>query len=53
MTSTHCLPKWAYGRDELESYTLASFRHTFTHFHMDIEPVRIDVRAPAHRVTDR
>jgi A/G-specific adenine glycosylase len=37
---------------EFESYTLASFRHTFTHFHMDIEPVRIEVRAPAHRISD-
>lgn len=32
---------------------LARFRHTFTHFHMDIEPVRIEVSAPALSVADR
>ena len=26
------------------SHRLPGFRHTFTHFHLDIEPVRIDVR---------
>jgi len=33
-------------------HTLPTFRHTFTHFHMDIEPVRIDVRTSTPSVAD-
>ena len=51
-TSTHYSPKLACDRRACRELHARVFRHTFTHFHMDIEPVRIDVRAPAHRVTD-
>jgi A/G-specific adenine glycosylase len=36
----------------VESQALTGFRHTFTHFHMDIEPLRIEVRAAAPFVAD-
>ena len=32
--------------------TLPSFRHTFTHFHLDIEPVRAALAAPAPTIAD-
>jgi A/G-specific adenine glycosylase len=31
----------------------ASFRHTFTHFHLDIEPVFVTLRGAAHAVAER
>jgi A/G-specific adenine glycosylase len=37
----------------IEAHGLPEFRHTFTHFHMDIEPLRIDVSAPTLSVADR
>jgi A/G-specific adenine glycosylase len=36
----------------IESQTLSGFRHTFTHFHMDIEPLRIEVRTASSCVAD-
>jgi len=36
----------------LEQHVLPEFRHTFTHFHLDIEPVRIDVASPTLSVAD-
>ncbi len=37
----------------IERRTLPDFRHTFTHFHLDIEPLRIDVSAGTLSVADR
>ncbi len=37
----------------LLTYTAPVFRHTFTHFHLDIEPVYIQVAAPAATVRER
>jgi A/G-specific adenine glycosylase len=38
----------------IEEHDVPGFRHTFTHFHMDIEPLRVDVSAPVlSKVTDR
>ena len=37
----------------LEQHRLTGFRHTFTHFHLDIEPVRIDVSEARLTVADR
>ena len=31
----------------------AAFRHTFTHFHLDIEPVYVEVRQRAATIRDR
>jgi A/G-specific adenine glycosylase len=36
----------------LDRQRLPQFRHTFTHFHLDIEPLRIDVSAEPHSVAD-
>jgi A/G-specific adenine glycosylase len=36
-----------------QSHTAPSFRHTFTHFHLDIEPVYIEVAEPAQAVRER
>ena len=33
-------------------HALPAFRHTFTHFHLDIEPLRIDVATPTLSVAD-
>jgi A/G-specific adenine glycosylase len=37
----------------LERHRLPGFRHTFTHCHLDIEPLRIDVSAETYAVADR
>jgi len=31
--------------EELERTRLPEFRHSFTHYHLDIEPIRVTVRA--------
>ena len=31
----------------------ATFRHTFTHFHLDIEPVYVEVAGPPRQIRDR
>ena len=36
----------------VEQQSLAGFRHTFTHFHMDIEPLRIDLSTQTLCVAD-
>ena len=36
----------------VEQRALPAFRHTFTHFHLDIEPLRIDIAAPTVAVAD-
>ena len=36
----------------VERQKFTGFRHTFTHFHMDIDPLRIEVRAPSGFVAD-
>lgn len=36
----------------IENQPLQGFRHTFTHFHMDIEPLRIEVHAAPSFVAD-
>jgi A/G-specific adenine glycosylase len=33
-------------------HPLPAFRHTFTHFHLDIEPLRVDVATPTLAVAD-
>ena len=35
------------------AYIAPVFRHTFTHFHLDIEPVYIEVAEPAHSIRER
>jgi len=37
----------------LDQHRLRGFRHTFTHFHLDIEPLRIDVSEARLAVADR
>jgi len=36
----------------VEQHVLPGFRHTFTHFHLDVEPIRIDVASPTLSVAD-
>ncbi|MCH8550515.1 MAG: A/G-specific adenine glycosylase [Natronospirillum sp.] len=42
----HWLTTQGLGRAERDSW--APFRHTFTHFHLDIHPVHVPVSAPDH-----
>ncbi len=37
----------------LDHYQLPRFRHTFTHFHLDIEPIRVEVSETRLVVSDR
>ena len=37
--------------EELERTLLPEFRHTFTHYHLDIEPIRVTIRK-THRIAE-
>jgi len=39
-------------RDVVEQHAMPAFRHSFTHFHLDIEPIHIEVRRPPLAIAD-
>ncbi len=42
----------ARGITRSESLSIASFRHTFSHYHLDITPIHIQLQQPLHTVQD-
>lgn len=57
-TLTETVVRWcldALHSEPVQMQTMASFRHTFSHYHLDITPVRVRVDAPAMGImaTDR
>ena len=49
LTDQADLPAWLQkevGHDKVTQATLKPFRHTFSHYHLDITPVRLTLKAP-------
>ncbi|NND68058.1 MAG: A/G-specific adenine glycosylase [Halioglobus sp.] len=46
----HCLDQWGLEPNELD--TLDSFRHTFSHYHLDITPVVAELDSDPHAVME-